>query len=266
MDLIGERNDLIDVILKKNDQMNYLVCISKTPDTTAKISFKSDDTEYNADGISFIMNPYDEWYALVRAIELSESTGGNVTVINVGPASNDIIIRKALAIGANNAVRIDVASADAYMTAANIAGYAKDKSFDIIFLGKETIDFNGSEVGAMVAELLELPFISYASKLEVSDDKFTVTRDIEGGVEICNVEGPFVLSAAKGLAEQRIPNMKGIMMAKSKPLEVINPIINTPRVIAAKFIIPKAKTGVKLCDPENMDELVRLLHEEAKVI
>ncbi len=246
--------------------MNLLVCISKTPDTTSKISFKSDDTEYNSDGVSFIMNPYDEWYALVRALELTEQHGGNVTVLNVGPASNDIIIRKALAIGANDAVRVDIENADSYVTASNIASYAKTKSFDIIFLGKETIDYNGSEVGAMVAELLNLPYISYASTLEVNGNISKVTRDIEGGVEINEIEGPFVLSAAKGLAEQRIPNMKGIMMAKNKPLNVISPNDTTQRTKAIKYILPNVKTGVKLIDPDNMEELVRLLHEEAKVI
>lgn len=246
--------------------MNYLVCISKTPDTTSKISFKNDDTEYNGDGITFIMNPYDEWYALVRAIELSEQHGGTVTVINVGNASNDIIIRKALAIGAHDAVRIDIDPKDAYITAANIATYAKDKNYGAIFLGKETINFNGSEVGAMVAELLDLPYVSYVSKLEVNGESSTATRDIEGGVEVCTVDGPFVLSAAKGIAEQRIPNMKGIMMAKSKPLQVIPPSHTNVRVKTEKFVLPNPKTGVKLVDPENMDELVRLLHEEAKVI
>jgi electron transfer flavoprotein beta subunit len=246
--------------------MNILVCISKTPDTTSKISFKSGDTEYNSDGVTFIMNPYDEWYALVRAIELTEQNGGNVTVLNVGPATNDIIIRKALAIGGSDAVRIDTEASDAYTVASNIAAYAKTKSFDLIFLGKETIDYNGSEVGAMVAELLDLPYVSYASTLEISGSTSTVTRDIEGGVEVCQVDGPFVLSAAKGMAEQRIPNMKGIMMAKNKPLEVIAPIGDAAKVSTVQFVLPPAKSGVKLIDPENMDELVRLLHEEAKVI
>jgi electron transfer flavoprotein beta subunit len=246
--------------------MNILVCISKTPDTTSKISFKSNDTEYNTDGVSFIMNPYDEWYALVKAIELVEQNGGNVTAINVGPASNDIIIRKALAIGANDAVRVDLEESDAYNTAAQIAAHAKTKNYELILLGKETIDYNGSEVGAMIAELLDLPYVSYASKLDTSGGISTVTRDIEGGEEVCQVDGPLVISAAKGLAVQRIPNMKGIMMAKSKPLNVITPEPTANRVSTQKFVLPAGKTGVKLLDPENMDELVRLLHEEAKVI
>jgi len=246
--------------------MNLLVCISKTPDTTSKISFKSDATEYNSDGVTFIMNPYDEWYALVKAIELVEQNGGNVTVINVGPASNDIIIRKALAIGANDAIRVDLENGDAFAIASNIVAHAKSKSYDAIFTGKETIDYNGSEVGAMIAELLDLPYVSYANDLTISGNISKITREIEGGMEICEVEGPFVLSAAKGLAEQRIPNMKGIMMAKSKPLTVVAATGDALRVKTEKFIVPPGKTGVKLIDPENMDELVRLLHEESKVI
>ena len=246
--------------------MNLLVCISKTPDTIAKISFKADDTEYNSDGVTFILNPYDEWYALVRAIELTEQNGGNVTVINVGPASNDIIIRKALAIGANDAVRIDTEAADAYTVALNIANYAKTKNFDIILLGKETIDYNGSEVGAMMAELLDLPYVSYANKLDVQGGISTVTREIEGGEEVCQVENAFVLSAAKGMAEQRIPNMKGIMGARTKPLKVMEPVAVDTFTSVVSFDLPPAKAGVKLVSPETPEELVRLLHEEAKAI
>lgn len=246
--------------------MNILVCISKTPETTSKISFKNSDTEYNTDGVNFIMNPYDEWYALVRAIELTEAQGGSITILNVGDASNDIIIRKALAIGGDKAVRIDIDAKDAYTTAANIADYARDKGFDIIFTGKETIDYNGSEIGAMVSELLDVPYISYATKLDSSGGQHTISREIEGGAEVCSVSGQVVISSAKGLAEQRIPNMKGIMMAKSKPLDVLAPTQSSTRVNTVKFTLPPAKTGVKLIDPENMDELVNLLHAEAKVI
>lgn len=246
--------------------MNILVCISKTPDTTSKISFKADDTEYNSDGVTFIMNPYDEWYALVRALEITEQNGGSVTVINVGPAANDIIIRKALAIGAADAVRVDIDAQDAYVVAANIAAHAKSKNYDMIFLGKETIDYNGSEVGAMVAELLDLPYVSFVSHLDVNSNTATITRELEGSEEVSQIEGCFVLSAAKGLAEQRIPNMKGIMMAKSKPLVVVPAIETNARVAIVKYAVPPAKSGVKLIDPDNMDELVRALHEDAKVI
>ena len=246
--------------------MKSLVCISKTPDTTSKISFVDDDKKFNEDGVQFIMNPYDEWYSLVRAIELKEQHGGTVTVVHVGPASNDIIIRKALAIGADDAVRIDGSFASAIDVASQVADYARDKAYDIIFLGKETIDYNGSEVGGMVAEMLDLPYISFANKMEYDGSKAVVNYEIEGGIQIAEVSAPFVVSVAKGMAEQRIPNMRGIMMAKRKPLQVVEGSSAKGQVSITSFSLPEAKSGVKMIDPENMDELVRLLHEEAKVI
>lgn len=246
--------------------MNLLVCISKTPETTAKIAFANNNTEYSTDGVQFIMNPYDEWYSLVRAIELKEQLGGKVVAINVGPASNDIIIRKALAIGADEAVRVDVDASSAYVAAKEIANYAMANDFDAVLLGKETIDYNGAEVGSMVAELMDLPYFSFASKLEMADGTATITRDIEGGEEVAEYTGKFVLSAAKGLAEQRIPNMRGIMMAKKKPLNIIAGTGVADPVKVSLFTLPEEKSGVTMIDPDNMDELVRLLHEEAKVI
>lgn len=246
--------------------MKFLVCISKTPETTAKIDFTDNNTQFNSDGVQYIMNPYDEWYSLVRAVELKEQLGGEVVAINVGPASNDIIIRKALAIGADKAVRVNAEEKDAFYVASQIAAHAKDGGYDIIFAGKETIDYNGSEVPAMVAELLDLPFISYASELSLDGNTADVKRDIEGGVEGIKVNTPFVVSAAKGMAEQRIPNMRGIMMAKRKPLEVIEPVDCASSVNVVSYALPDTKEGVKMVDPDNMDELVRLLHEEAKVI
>ena len=246
--------------------MKLLVCISQTPDTTAKISFNADNTEFNNAGVQFIMNPYDEWYALVRACELKEALGGTVTVINVGPAANETTIRKALAIGADDAVRIDADPKSAGFVAKQIAEYAKNAQFDLIFFGKETIDYNGSEVGAMVAEYLDLPFVSYASKLDLNGTVATLERDIEGGVEVLEVDLPFVLSAAKGMAEQRIPNMRGIMTARTKPLTEIPAVAVDGFEKVSQFTLPPAKAGVKLIDPNEMVELVRLLHEEAKVI
>ncbi len=247
--------------------MKLLVCISRTPETTAKISFTDNDTQFNTDGVQYILNPYDEWYALVRAIELKEKLGGTVTVINVGGPSNDIIIRKALSIGADDAVRVDAVDVgSAFFVAKQIAAHADGAGYDMIFTGKETIDYNGSEVGAMVSELLDLPYVSYASHLEMEGDTAVITRDIEGGVEVAAVSGPCVVSAAKGLAEQRIPNMKGIMMSKRKPLNIVPVVDANAHVETVKYMLPDAKTGVKLVDPENMDELVRLLHEEAKAI
>lgn len=246
--------------------MKLLVCVSKTPDTTAKIAFTDNNTAFDTSGVQYIMNPYDEWYALVRALELQEAQGGTVTLINVGPAENDSIIRKGLAIGADDAVRINAEPKSALFVAKQIAEYARNEGFDAIFLGKETIDYNGSEVGAMVAEFLDLPFISYASNMEMNGNTATIARDIEGGTEVVEVETPFVISAAKGLAEQRIANMRGIMMAKKKPLNVVEPVAFEDMAVAVHYELPPPKSEVKLIDPDNMDELVRLLHEEAKVI
>lgn len=246
--------------------MNFLVCISKTPDTTAKISFSSDLKTFNSAGVQYILNPYDEWYALVKAIELKEQLGGNVTICNVGPLDNEQIIRKGLAIGADDAVRIDCEPLSSMQVAYQIAQYAKSKSFDMILLGKETIDYNGSEVGAMLAEYLDLPFVSYGSKMDMNGNVATIERDIEGGTEVLEVATPFVVSAAKGMAEQRIPNMRGIMMAKSKALEVIAPAPFEDLAMVDHYDLPKEKSSVKMIDPENMQELVRLLHEEAKAI
>ncbi len=246
--------------------MKLLVCISQTPDTTARVAFKDNNTAYDESGVQFIMNPYDEWYALVRALELKEVAGGTVTVLHVGPASTEATIRKALAIGADDAVRINAEPVSADFVAKQIAAYAADKNFDAIFMGKETIDYNGAIVPAMVAEHLDLPYIPLASHMDVSGDTATIHRDIEGGIEKVSVKFPFVLSAAKGLAEQRIPNMRGIMMARRKPLVVVEPVDYEPLVETMRFELPPPKSEVKLVDPENMDELVRLLHEEAKVI
>lgn len=246
--------------------MKILVCVSKTPDTTAKIAFNADNTEFQSAGVQYIMNPYDEWYALVRALELKETIGGTVTLINVGTTEDEQIIRKGLAIGGDDAVRIDSNPKSSLFVAKQIAEYAKTEGYDLILLGKETIDYNGSEVGAMLAEYLDLPYISYASKLDLAGNTATILRDIEGGVEEVEVDLPFVLSASKGLAEQRIPNMRGIMMAKSKTIKVIPPVAFSDVSTVAQYELPKAKSGVKYLDPSQMDELVRLLHEEAKVI
>ena len=246
--------------------MKILVAISQTPETTARIAFKDGGKSFDPAGVNFIMNPYDEWYALVRALELKEEKGGTVTVIHCGPAANDVTIRKALAIGADDAVRVDIDPESAYVVAQQIAAHAAGAGYDLIFLGKETIDYNGSLTGGLVAGLLDLPFVSHASHLTFNGDTALVTRDIEGGTEEVEVTGPFVVSASKGMAEQRIPNMKGIMSAKTKPLQVMAPVATEALAVHTEFSVPAAKTAVKMIDPANMEELVRLLHEEAKVI
>ena len=246
--------------------MKLLVCISKVPDTTSKINFVENNTKFDENGVQYIVNPYDEWYALVRALELVEAQGGSVTTITVGSASDDPTIRKALAIGANDAIRIDADPSDPYFVAKQIAEYAKNESFDIILTGKETINYNGAQIGGMIAEMLNTPFVSLATKLDVDNNIATLERDVKGGVEVVEVNTPFVLSAAKGMAEQRIPNMRGIMAARTKPLNVISPVEQEPLSSVVKFELPDAKSGCKYLEPENMDELVELLHNEAKVI
>lgn len=246
--------------------MKILVCISKAPDTTTKISFTPDNKKFNEDKVQFIVNPYDEWYALVRGLELKEKAGGTVTVIAVGETDYDPIIRKALAIGADNAVRVNANATDAFYTATQIADYARDKGFDLILTGKETINYNGSQVGGMVAEMLDLPFASVASKLDVDNGVATLERDVQGGEEVVEGPLPMVVSCAKGMSEQRIPNMRGIMAARKKPLEVVEPVEAKSLTEIISFSLPAQKGSVRLIDPEEMDVLVDLLHNEAKVI
>lgn len=246
--------------------MKVLVCISKAPDTTTKISFKDDNTRFDDENVQFIVNPYDEWYALVRGIELKEDKGGEVTTITVGGADHEPIIRKALAIGADKAVRVDADPTDAFYVARQISQYAKENEFDLILLGKETINYNGSQVGAMVAELLDQPFVSLASSLEVNEGTATAERDVVGGVEVVEGKLPLVVSCAKGMAEQRIPNMRGIMAARSKPLEVIEAKEANPLTQVKQYSLPPEKGDCKYIDPENIQELIDLLHNDAKVI
>jgi electron transfer flavoprotein beta subunit len=245
--------------------MKFLVCISQTPDTTSKIQFVNNQTELDKAGIQFIMNPYDEWYALVRALELKEQLGGStVTLLHVGGAANEPTIRKGLAIGADDAIRVDAEASSSYFVAKQIAAQAQ--GFDVIFFGKETIDYNGSEVPAMVAELLDLPFVSYGSKLDIAGNVATIERDIEGGKEVLEVAAPFVISCAKGMAEQRIPNMQGIMMSKRKPVKVVPAVAADTLAKVIGYALPPAKAGVKLINADNIDQLIQLLHNEAKVI
>jgi electron transfer flavoprotein beta subunit len=247
--------------------MKILICISKTPDTTAKIAFKDNNTKFAADGVQWIINPYDEWYALVRAIELKEKDPSTVLhLVTVGTADADPVIRKALALGGDEAIRVNADSHDSFYIAAQIAEIAKQGSYDLIFTGKETIDYNGSSVGGMIAALLDLPFISLATKFELSNITAMVTRQIEGGEETDEVNLPIVVSCQKGVAEQRIPNMKGIMSARTKPLKVVEPAAIEPLTSIVSFELPLAKAGVKLVSADNPEELIRLLHEEAKLI
>ena len=245
--------------------MKILVCISNVPDTTTKITFTNDNTQFNTAGVQFIVNPYDE-IALSRAIELCEGGKGTVTVINVGESATEPTIRKALAIGADDAVRIDAAPRDAYFTAFQIAEYAKTNDFDMILCGRESIDYNGSQVAAMIGEFLDIPSISIIKKLDYDGNTATIEREIEGGKEVVSVTGKFVASCAEGTAEAKIPNMRGIMSARTKPLTVVaaGQIEELGKV--SKFETPAPRGAVKLIPAESAEELISLLHTEAKVI
>ncbi|HZF99898.1 MAG TPA: electron transfer flavoprotein subunit beta/FixA family protein [Chitinophagales bacterium] len=246
--------------------MKILVCISKVPDTTSKISFTDNNTKFSTDKVQFIMNPYDEWYALVRACELKEAQGGTVTVIHVGGADSEQIIRRALAIGADDAVRVDADPTDGFFVASQIAAYAKANAFDFILTGKETIDYNAGEVGGMLAGLLDWPYVSMATSLNVDGNNATLDREISGGKETVKVTTPFVASASKGMAEARIPNIRGITQARTKPLQVI-PAANADKLTSIKhYELPPEKKGVKLIPVDQPEQLIDLLHNEAKVI
>jgi electron transfer flavoprotein beta subunit len=247
--------------------MNILVCISKTPDTTAKIAFTEGNTKFDENGVQWIINPYDEWYSLVRAIEIKEKDPStNIHLITVGGPEVEPIIRKALALGGDEAIRVNANSNDSYAIAQQIAAIAKQGSYDLIMTGKETIDYNSACIGSMLSAILDLPYVSLANHLELNGNSATIIREIEGGEETNEVTLPMIISCQKGMAEQRIPNMRGIMAARTKPLKVVEPIATNAHTSIKEFSLPPAKTGVKLIAPDNMDELVKLLKEEAKVI
>src|ERR1700730_18171084 len=247
--------------------MKILVCISKTPDTTAKIAFTDNNRKFVTDGVQWILNPYDEWYALVRAIEIKEKDPSAILhLVTIGGADYDAIIRKALALGGDEAIRVNSEPLDSFFVASQIAAVARGAGYDLILTGKETIDFNGAAVGGIVAGLLELPFISLAAKLDLAGSTATLVREIEGGEETVEIKLPLVVGCQKGMAEQRIPNMKGIMGARSKPLKVVEAVAAEALTEMISFEFPPAKKGVKMISADNAEELIRLLHDEAKVI
>ncbi|GAA4517202.1 MULTISPECIES: electron transfer flavoprotein subunit beta/FixA family protein [Sphingobacterium] len=246
--------------------MNILVCISNVPDTTTKITFTNNNQEFNTSGVQYIINPYDE-IALSKAIDLAGGgANGTVTVITVGDSSTEPTIRKALATGADKAVRVNATPADAWFVAHQIADYAKKNNFDLILTGRESIDYNGAQVAAILGELLNIPSVSVAKGLSIENGQATVEREIEGGKEVLSSSLPLVVGTAEGVAEPKIPNMRGIMAARTKPLEVIEPIEVTPVVKVKSYDTPPARGNVKLISEDNIQELIQLLHTEAKVI
>ena len=243
--------------------MKVLVCMSVVPDTTTKITFTENNTQFNKDGVQFIINPYDE-LAITRGLELAEANSGTVTVVHVGPAENEASIRKALSMGVNEAIRIDAPATDAQFVAEQIAVIAKE--YDLILTGRESIDYNGGAVCGLLGALLDIPSVNVVTEINFADGKFSFTRDIDGGREMVSCSAPVVASAQKDLCEPRIPNMRGIMAARTKPLQVFAPIQSTQASSYVAYESPAPKGGVKLIDADNASELVNILRNELKVI
>jgi electron transfer flavoprotein beta subunit len=244
--------------------MKILVCISHVPDTTSKINFVESSTKFDTTGVQFIIGPYDD-YALARAIELKEATPGTtVTVINVGLADTEPTIRKALAIGADDAIRVNADPTDSFFVATQIAEHAK--GYELVLMGRESIDYNSGVVHAMVGEILGLPSISPVMKLDIEGTKVKMTVEIEGGKEQVEANLPLVAGCQEPIAEWKIPNMRGIMSARTKPLKVVEPKATQPTAVIQKFELPAPKGAVKMISADNVAELVTKLKNEAKVL
>jgi electron transfer flavoprotein beta subunit len=249
--------------------MKILVCISNVPDTTTRIKFAEGDASIDTTGIQWVINPWDE-LSLTRALELKDdqATGiKSVTVAHVGPASSEPTIRKALAIGADDGIRINSESADAFFVAAQLADVAGKEKFDIIMCGIESSDYNGSLVGGMVAEFLGIPSVSAVSGIKIENGAPVVTREIDGGKEIVTVSVPFVAIVQKGIAkEPRIASMRGIMLARTKPIKVHEPVRAEPLTQVISLVKPAPRSACRFIDAENPSQLIELLQNEAKVI
>jgi electron transfer flavoprotein beta subunit len=246
--------------------MKILVCISHVPDTTSKINFINNNTKFDSSGVQYIIGPYDD-YALARAIEIKEANAGTtVTVINVGLAETEPTIRKALAIGADDAVRVNAEPVDSFFVASQIANHAKAVGYDLILMGRESIDFNSGVVHSIVGELLGIPSISPVMKLDLEGNKAKMAKEIEGGKEFVEVSLPFVAGCQEPIAEWKIPNMRGIMSARTKPLKVVEASAADSGVALQKFELPPPKGAVKMIPADNVGELVNRLKNEAKVI
>lgn len=245
--------------------MKILVCITHVPDTTSKIQFTDNNTKFDKNGVQFIIGPYDD-YALARAVELKEQLGASLTVLNVGEADTEPTLRKALAIGADDAIRVNSFPKDSLFVASQIAAIAKEQNYDLILMGRESIDFNGGMVHGMVGEMLGIPSVSPVMKLEVDGDTVKMAREIEGGKEQVEAKLPLVAGCQEPIAEWKIPNMRGIMSARTKPLQVVEPVGDDLATDVTSYQLPPAKGAVKLVDKDNVEELVKLLKNEAKVL
>lgn len=245
--------------------MKILVCVTSVPDTTTKITFTDNNTKLNKAGVQFITGPYDD-YALARAVELKEKTGASVTVLNVGGTDAEPVIRKCLAIGADDAIRVDAEPIDSYFVAEQIAAVAQQTNYDLILMGRESIDYNGGQVHGIVGELLGVPSISPVMKLDLDGNTAKITREIEGGKEEIEAQLPLVLGCQEPIAEWKIPNMRGIMTARTKPLKVVPPTSTDSLTAVAQYELPAPRGAVKLIKAEEAETLIQLLRTEAKVI
>lgn len=248
--------------------MKILVCISHVPDTTSKINFTNGDTEFDTNGVQFVINPNDE-YSLTRAIWFKEKQGATVTVVNVGGAETEATLRKALAIGADEAIRVNANPTDGMFVAKQLAEVVKNGGYDLVLAGKESLDYNGGMVPGMLAAYLGFDFINSCEGLEVEGTSIKGIRQIDGGKETISGKLPLVVGGQKGIVDEkdlRIPNMRGIMSARSKALTVLEPVASDVATKVVKFEKPAAKSACKMISPDNIDELINLLHNEAKVI
>ncbi|HPF97083.1 MAG TPA: electron transfer flavoprotein subunit beta/FixA family protein [Mangrovimonas sp.] len=248
--------------------MKILVCISHVPDTTSKINFTEGDTKFDTNGVQFVINPNDE-FGLTRAMWFKEKQGATVDVVNVGGPETEPTLRKALAIGADAAIRVNTAATDGFSVAKQLANVVKNGGYDLVIAGRESIDYNGGMVPGMLAAMLDANFVTNCIGLEIDGTSVKAVREIDGGKETVSTSLPLVIGGQKGLVEEsdlRIPNMRGIMMARQKPLTVADPVTSEAETSSVSFEKPAPKGAVKLVSPDNLDELVNLLHTEAKVI
>lgn len=245
--------------------MKILVCITHVPDTTSKINFTANNTKFDTSGVQFIIGPYDD-YALARAVELKEATGSTVTVLNVGLADTEPTLRKALAIGADDAIRVNAEPIDSFFVASQIADHAKTVGYDLILMGRESIDYNSGVVHSIVGELLGMPSVSPVMKLDIEGTKAKLAREIEGGKEYLEINLPFVAGCQEPISEWKIPNMRGIMSARTKPLKVIEAKAVDSGLGLQKFELPPPKGSVKMVPADKVEELVSLLKNEARII
>ncbi|MGB2128257.1 MAG: electron transfer flavoprotein subunit beta/FixA family protein [Flavicella sp.] len=248
--------------------MKILVCISHVPDTTSKINFTDDNSKFDTNGVQYVINPYDE-FALTRAMWFKEKQGASVTTVTVGLADVEPTLRKTLAIGADDAIRIDASPTDGFFVAKQIAKIAKENNYDLILAGRESIDYNGAMVPGMLATLLDYNFVNACIGIEIENTTITAIKEIDGGNETLKTTTPAVIAGQKGMVEEKdlkIPNMRGIMMARKKPLTVVTALETNATSKTINYEKPAEKSACKMIDANDIDGLIDLLHNEAKVI